>query len=127
MISSLHKRVIQKWKTYAPERWWGDYIDIRFLLVNKLFLLSGQKILDVGCNAGIIASEIAANCNEVIGLDRNLSALSQYCRLFGEMRLPAKIVCGSWNELMFREGCFDLIILSWVIYQDKTYARKKGL
>jgi len=125
MISSLHKRVVQKWKTYALERWWGDYIDIRFLLVNKLSHLGGQKILDVGCNAGIIASEAASNGNEVVGLDYNLDALWEYRHLFREIKLVPEIVCGSWNQLMFKEMCFDSMILSWVIYEDKTYTIKK--
>jgi len=85
--------------TYAPELWWGDFVDIRFYLTEKLTELSGQRILDLGCNAGVIASECEAVGSEVVGLDMNLDALGRYQELFSDLKLPARVVCGSWNAL----------------------------
>ncbi|HUU27077.1 MAG TPA: class I SAM-dependent methyltransferase [archaeon] len=125
MISSLHKRVVWKWKTYAPGRWWGDYLDIRFFLTEKLSALRGRKILDVGCNAGIIASEVVAAGNDLVGLEVNLDSLVEYRSLFKDLDLVSKPVCGSWKDLMFKEEIFDLIILSWVLYYDQTDDKKR--
>ncbi|MEA1996700.1 MAG: class I SAM-dependent methyltransferase [Gemmatimonadota bacterium] len=126
MTSSLHKRVVRKWKTYAPERWWGDYLDIRFFLTEKLCGLSGRMVLDAGCNAGIMASETAAaGDNVVVGLDLRYEALVEYRRLFDDLGLVPRTVAGSWEAPMFRDESFDAIILSWVLCDDET-DKKKG-
>ena len=124
MSCELHKRVVRKWMTYAPELWWGDFIDIRFYLTEKLAELSGQMILDLGCNAGVIASECETAGSRVVGLDMNLDALGRYQRLFSDLKLPARPVRGSWNALMFKKESFDVLVLSWILCYDMDNREK---
>ncbi|OGF99666.1 MAG: hypothetical protein A3F83_10700 [Candidatus Glassbacteria bacterium RIFCSPLOWO2_12_FULL_58_11] len=124
MFRDLHRRIIRKWKTYAPERWWGDYTDIRFYLAERLTGLKGEKILDAGCNMGIMASEAAAAGNTVVGLELNPLPLNSYRAMFRDLGLPALAVNGSWRDLMFREGSFDILVLGWVLYCDRSAEEK---
>lgn len=109
---------------YAPERWLGDFVDIRFFLVWRLMSLRDQQILDAGCNAGIMASEIAARGNGVTGLDNDFQALEIYRKLFRDSELEPLTVCGSWNSLMFAKESFDSIVLGWTLYYDRSDANK---
>jgi SAM-dependent methyltransferase len=123
----LQKRLYWKWKTFAPERWWGDFVDIRFYLVDQLSRLQGKKIFDIGCNAGIIASELAANGNDVIGMDIEFESLKPYKKLFNQLGLTPKIVNGSWDNLMFADNSFDVLLLSWTFCYCENDEKKSRL
>ena len=120
MIKELHNRIMWKWKTYAPERWWGDYTDIRFYLAERLSRLRGKKVLDAGCHVGILASEMAIEGNEVFGIEVNPIPLAAYHKLFHDLGLKMLVIRGSWQNIMFRKETFDVVILSWVLCYDKT-------
>ena len=118
------KQIVKKWKHFAPDRWWGDFVDIRFFLTQRLSFLQDQRVLDLGCSAGIIASEAAQKGNRVVGLELVPDALVQYRNLFKKMNLEPLTVCGAWNALMFREMTFDSVVLSWSLYYDRNNEAK---
>ena len=69
-------RIKQKWMTYAPDQWWGDSIDVRFYLIAQLQRLRNQKVLDVGCNIGMMLTELdPSNCK--YGFDLNAEVLKR--------------------------------------------------
>ena len=127
MFSVLQKRLYWKWKTYAPERWWGDFIDIRFYLVDQLSKLRGKKIFDIGCNAGIIASELAANGKEEVGMDIEIKSLKSYIKLFKHLDLVPKVVNGSWDNPMFKDNYFDVLLFSWTLYYGENDENKSKI
>ena len=67
------------------------------------YLKGKLKILDIGCGAGFSTSLV--NKKEIIGLDKNKSALF-YSRLLG-----IKVVQGDAILLPFKDGVFDFIFL----------------
>ncbi len=109
---------------HAPLRWWGDPVDIRFLLAERLSALEGRRVLDLGCNAGVLASVAAERGNEVYGLELERDALDSYRELFAAEGLPLRAVCGNWHNLPFAPGSFDTLILGWVLYYDTTIEQK---
>lgn len=67
-IKTYRKSVINKFKQYAPNLWWGDGLDVRFHIISILRRISHKRILDIGCGIGVILSEIP-NTNWKVGLD----------------------------------------------------------
>ena len=59
---------------HAPHLWWGDRIDARFLVAEALSSLSEARLLDVGCNAGVMLSEVPES-NFRVGIDLSQEAL----------------------------------------------------
>lgn len=125
MPPGFQRRIVRKWKTYAPRSWWGDPVDIRFLLARKLSELRGRKVLDLGCGAGVLASEAAAAGNLVVGLELRADSLDCYRRLFRESGLTPLAVRGDWSALPFRPGSFDTVVLGWVLYCDRDDPAKQ--
>ncbi|MFC1544760.1 class I SAM-dependent methyltransferase [Gemmatimonadota bacterium] len=118
MDKKLRRRIIERWMKYAPARWWGDPVDIRFFLAERLAALQGRKILDVGCNAGILASVATEAGNEVFGIELDSDALSEYRALSGAENIPLRAARASWNQLPFARQEFDTLLLGWVLYYE---------
>jgi SAM-dependent methyltransferase len=68
-------RVRRRWRAHAPRLWWGDAIDGRFLVAAAVARLRGVRVLDVGCNAGVLLAEVP-HANRRIGIDLSPDALS---------------------------------------------------
>ena len=98
-------RIRRKWLAHAPELWWGDRLDARFLVIGPLNSLSGERVLDVGCNAGIMLSEIPAT-NQRFGIDRSPAAID----LARTLNPEVPITLGDMLELPFRDGSMDVIV-----------------
>lgn len=77
---SVLARVRQHWHAFAPRLWWGDAVDGRFLVAAAVGSLRGVRVLDVGCNAGVLLAEVPA-ANRRIGIDLSADALSIARRL----------------------------------------------
>lgn len=109
-MNSLRRRVRDKWRRYASDRWWGDSIDVRFHLARELRKLQGCAVLDIGCGAGILLSEVGVT-NRRYGLEMGTGAL-QVAR---SLDSSAAWVCGSMYVLPFDDAGFDVVILANVI------------
>jgi SAM-dependent methyltransferase len=99
------KRITATWKTHAPRLWWGDRLDGRFLIADAVHALSGLRVLDVGCNAGVILSEIPRT-NIRWGLDRSGEAL----RLSAALDPGANLVQGDMLALPFPDASIDAVV-----------------
>ncbi len=64
------REVRERWRKYAQKYYWGDDLDVRYFLCGKLSELRGKKIIDLGCNCGVLDSCIDGS-NEVLGVDIN--------------------------------------------------------
>ena len=73
-MNTFVNRVHEKWMAQAPHLWWGDRVDARFLVADAVRSLQRCRVLDIGCNAGVMLSEVPPT-NERIGVDRSLEAI----------------------------------------------------
>lgn len=105
-----YKEIKNKWKSFSPEGWWGDNLDVRFVLCEKLSTLRDKTILDIGCGAGIILSEID-DSNSKIGFDINESQL----RLTKKIDPDILAYVGNMYSIPHKENSFDVVILSNIL------------
>jgi SAM-dependent methyltransferase len=98
-------RIKSKWLHHAPHLWWGDRLDARFLVVDRLRSLVGARVLDIGCNAGIMLSEVPET-NQRFGLDRSASAIA----LARKLNPSASIVSGDMLALPYLDASVDVVI-----------------
>lgn len=117
----LVRNVKQKWLKYAPKMWWGDNIDVRFYLISELKKIKSKRILDIGCNAGIILSEVEDN-NYKVGIDIVPQTLSIAKRLNN----GSSIIGADMLRLPFADLSFDIVILANML-EHTTKVKEKGL
>jgi SAM-dependent methyltransferase len=98
-------RITAKWRQRAPDFWWGDRLDVRFLVVDALRGLAGVRLLDVGCNAGVMLSEVPPT-NRSFGLDAALTAL----KLAREITPSTPVVAGDMFTLPYRDASFEAVL-----------------
>ena len=98
-------RIRGKWREHAPHLWWGDRLDARFLVVDRLRFLAGARVLDIGCNAGIILSEVPEK-NQRFGLDRSAAVLE----LARKLNPSVPLVNGDMLALPYRDASADVVI-----------------
>lgn len=110
MNASDVRRIKQKFMNSDPICWWGDHIDVRFQLVKNLKKLKGKKILEVGCNNGVILSEIEEE-NDCYGFD--ISA--QYVQKARRVAAKSKIRVASMYECPYKNNFFDVVIWANVV------------
>jgi len=102
------KRILSKFKQYAPDLWWGDAFDVRFYLISMLQRVSGKKILDIGCGIGVILSEIPAKTNWKVGLDISRKSL----KIAKKIDRNADFILGDMHLLPFLKETFDCVIIA---------------
>lgn len=78
-------------------------------------LFRGKRVLDIGTGDGRLALGAASWAREVVGIDPDPSAVRGARANARRMRVPARFVVGPAQELPFRDGEFDVVILSWVL------------
>jgi SAM-dependent methyltransferase len=98
-------RIRSKWLQHAPHLWWGDRLDARFLVADRIRSLSGARVLDIGCNAGIILSEVP-DTNQRFGLDRSAAVLE----LARKLNPSVPTVTGDMLALPYRDASVDVVI-----------------
>ncbi|MBI2445140.1 class I SAM-dependent methyltransferase [Candidatus Micrarchaeota archaeon] len=86
---------------------WGDQLDVRYYLAEKLSALKEKKVLDIGCGKGYLLSVIPDSC-EKFGIDINPESLNE-----ARSRNPsADIRDVSMLELPFADGKFDVVYMA---------------
>jgi methionine biosynthesis protein MetW len=90
-------------------------------LLKKIITLGeisqGKKVLDLGCGTGNIASQLRTAAKaDVIGIDASFAML----KVAKDKSL--EVICADIDnqQLPFRDGSFDTVILAYVIHQIKN-------
>ena len=89
---------------------WGDRLDVRFYLAERLKRLQGKKILEIGCGWGFVLREVP-DSNEKYGVDLDARRLATAKEL-----VPGAVLKhASMYSLPFKNGFFDAVIMANVI------------
>lgn len=114
-------RITRTWMRHAPRFFWGDRLDGRFIAAAELTQVHGRRVLDIGCNAGILLSELDAD-NVRVGVDLSDEAL----RIAATLNPSAGIVKADMLHLPFRDGSFDVVVFCGMLevppHERKTAA-----
>jgi SAM-dependent methyltransferase len=121
-VTKVVSRIKAKWLKYAPEFWWGDNIDSRFILSFALEKIRKKKVLDIGCNAGVILSEVE-NSNCKVGVDINPQAIS----IARNLNSGSLMVRADMARLPFADSIFDVVILAHMLQVPRDVKGKKLL
>lgn len=79
-------------------------------------LFKGKRVLDLGTGDGRLALGAARWARQVVGIDPDPSAIRGARANARRMRLGnARFVVGPAQKLPFKDGSFDVVILSWVL------------
>lgn len=105
------------WKKH-PKYFWGDQLDVRYYLCEQISKLHNKKILDIGCNIGIISS-CADSTNEIIGIDLNEEAINTARQLNPNNTYLEQDL---WK---YKNSQFDVVIFSNMIEMFPQAERKK--
>ncbi len=115
------RRLRARWLTHAARSWWGDAVDSRFLLTWEASTLQGCSVLDIGCNAGVILSEVH-DTNQKMGIDINPEVLEVALSLSPS----ASFFRGDMLRLPYRDAVFEVVIFAGMLEisdrQDKVGA-----
>lgn len=114
----LRERLRAKWQQVPRQYAWGDRIDARFAMAARLGALRGRRVLDVGCNAGVLLSEADAS-NWKVGLDLDDRALAVARQQFPG---PAYIRA-DMHRLPFPDGAFDTVICCGMVEVPPSQAK----
>jgi len=105
-----YNTIKNKWQSFSPDGWWGDNLDVRFVLCEELSKLRNKTILDIGCGAGIILSE-TDDSNLKIGFDINESQV-RITKLIDPNILA---YVGNMYSIPHKDNSFDVVILSNIL------------
>jgi ubiquinone/menaquinone biosynthesis C-methylase UbiE len=97
---------------------WDDPAKMRLdklerAIVRKLLPVSGQRILDLGCGYGRLASCYLERFEQVVMLDGSITLLRQAQETIGER---ATYIAADANRLPFRPGSFDCVLMIRVFH-----------
>jgi len=121
-MSQLVKEVKKKWKTYAPQFWWGNRLESRFYMISRLRNFRYKKVLDIGCNAGIMLSELDRS-NFKVGIELSKKAL----KIAKRLNPGAKLIQANMYDLPFSDGSFDVVIFCGMLEVPPWGLKEKAL
>ena len=115
MMVNFHNVIKDKYLSIAPNLWWGDDLDVRFFLLNKLKKIENSITIDIGGGVGIILSELNKN-NLKINVDLSLSDLLRSKKEFPEI----ETICASMNYLPIKKNSTNFVICANILEVAKT-------
>lgn len=104
------KRVKGKWLKCPRQARWGDRLDSRFILADRIRGLSEKRILDLGCNVGVMLSELQNN-NFKIGMDIR----QDFIAVARDQNTHTPFVLAHMDHLPFKDSSFDAVIFSGML------------
>lgn len=88
----------------------------RFIFWMKIIGKSKKKVLDVGCNTGILLIPLLENGIDVVGVDISKAEVNEAKKRLKEKGLsPSKAKIADAKKLPFKANTFDIVILSDVL------------
>lgn len=79
-------------------------------------MVRGRRVLDLGCGDGRFALGIAHLTSAVEGVDPDADAIAAANRAARDNGLRnARFAVGTAQRLPYRDGVFDVVILSWTL------------
>ncbi len=97
---------------FVPGRSWAAWAQALTWLVPQ-----DLRVVDLGCGEGALTLEIARFASEVVGVDRNAALLARGSTLAARRGVAnAKFVKGDVSALDFKDGSFDLAVLSQTLH-----------
>ena len=92
-----------------PSFVWRFGQDRRLNLIRQFAPLEGARILDIGCGLGVYVRKFREFSDRVIGVDIDRKRLVEGARTTPGLMLSAS------EQLPFRDGAFDIVVLNEVI------------
>jgi ubiquinone/menaquinone biosynthesis C-methylase UbiE len=102
-------------KTYDDYRSYPENLIKKIISLGKISL--EKKVLDLGCGTGDVASQVGKIIRaDVIGVDASFAMLKV------AKGKSLKVICADIDnqQLPFRDGSFDTVIVAYVIHQIKN-------
>lgn len=102
------------------------------ILVKKLGIKPGHKVLDIGCGTGRLTLHVArivGNKGEVVGIDPSVQRIEVARRKAGDAPLlNVNFEIGNSNDLYhFEDGSFDIvylnIVLHWILEKEDAFVQ----
>ena len=112
------------WKKYAPQYWWGDPLDVRFYLCKEFNAVKNKRILDIGCNVGMILN-CADDSNTKEGYDLDAKSIAIAKKMNKELGLNAHFYVEDAFKAKNKEGKYDVVLLVNMVEMFQSSKRKK--
>lgn len=109
-MDRIRQDIDARWKGAAQKYFWGDPLDVRYHLCAEVARIHGKRVLDGGCNVGIVSSFLDIS-NDVTGIDLDEHAIS----LARKIAPHAHFVVGDLFDASLRADPYDVAILSHVL------------
>lgn len=124
MDERLHKhgRFFDVWSRFYRNNLFGQELKrIQRLAIERLRVVPGQRVLDLGCGPGDGAALLQGLGAHAVGLDYSEGMIASARR---EPRLGGRLVRGDAGRLPFRSGAFDKLVCtnSFHHYPDHFFA-----
>jgi tRNA (mo5U34)-methyltransferase len=104
----------------APEHPLGDFPAFKWRQIEECLPrdLSGARALDIGCNAGFYAFQLASRGAEVLAIDLDEHYLQQGCWAAQHLDPEGRVEFrqGSVYDLVEVEGSFEVVLFMGVLY-----------
>jgi SAM-dependent methyltransferase len=113
-MENLRNSIKNVFKKYAPQYWWGDHLDVRFFLSSEISKLRNKKILDIGCNIGLILNS-ADESNDKFGFDSDTKAISIAKMINKDFHKKAHFYVRDVFKSTPKKESFDVVILANVL------------
>jgi len=97
------------WSGATYERIAATFAPVHELVVRKLEIGPGDRVLDLACGTGGVALVAARAGAEVVGLDISADQLEKARRAAGEAGLEIRFDEGDCEALPYAEGSFDAV------------------
>lgn len=78
--------------------------------------ITGARVLEIGCGNGRLNRRIAGAAHRLVAIDPNAAAVAAARRqLPARFRQTVQFEMGDAETLRFRDGSFDVVMLSWAL------------